>query len=240
VNTPTGKPLQFGRYFKMSRKKFDIDTLIGTKVNKLTVIKFDKSVKKNDGNRYNHFVFCECECGNIKSINIYQLSKNRKRTTQSCGCLPIRKKLSLNREYFIWSAMKDRCFNTNNKAYKNYGGRGITVSENWINNYPQFISDMGFRPSKKHTLERIDNNQSYCKENCRWATRQEQMSNTRRNVYITHDGITLTQAQWARKLGIDARTISSRLIDSKMSIEDALSKNSHQPYNRTKKGLKKI
>jgi hypothetical protein len=109
--------------------------------------------------------------------------------------------------------MKARCTNPNNHKYANYGGRGITVSPTW-RVYHQFIADMGARPTAKHTLERIDNNGNYCKENCRWATHIEQANNRRVRKtarYLTARGETKTLVDWARHVSIPAITISGRL-----------------------------
>ena len=82
--------------------------------------------------------------------------------------------------HFIWSSMKQRCNNSNNPAYPNYGGRGICVSTEWENNFQQFLFDMGERPAGM-TLERLDNDGNYCVDNCKWGTRMEQTANRRNN-----------------------------------------------------------
>lgn len=111
---------------------------------------------------------------------------------------------------FVWREMIERCYNPKGPQYSDYGGRGITVCERWFNSLPNFMEDMGERPSG-YTLERVDNNGNYCPDNCRWATRLEQANNKRDNHKVTIDGVELTIAQWARKLGVTSELIRNRL-----------------------------
>lgn len=114
-------------------------------------------------------------------------------------------------EYYLWKAMKARCYNPNNKETKRYKGRGILVCEVWRNSFVQFLKDMGVRPTPKHTLERIRNNEGYSPSNCRWATAKEQANNRRSNRNIKVFGKTMTVAQASIKFQINSKTIRARL-----------------------------
>lgn len=121
--------------------------------------------------------------------------------------------------YVIWNHIKQRCNNPNNRGWKNYGGRGITVCDQWMI-LENFVTDMGERP-KGMTIERINNDLGYSPENCRWATPAEQSRNTRRNKLLTFDNKTLCFADWARELGIHKHSLRYRL--RRYPIEVALS-----------------
>ena len=101
----------------------------------------------------------------------------------------------------IWRSMRQRCLNKKNKAYKNYGGRGIKVCKEW-ESFEIFYKDMGERPEGM-TLDRINNDGNYEKSNCRWATDAEQTNNTRANILLTFEGMTKNVAQWARFKGFN-------------------------------------
>lgn len=159
---------------------------------------------------------CRCKCGSEKAI---RSDKVRSGHTQSCGCLKAESdKIKLCQkthglrktpEYAVWNTMLSRCHNINSEKYKDYGGRGIAVCAEW-HVFENFIKDMGFRPSKHHSIERINNSENYCKENCRWATRIEQQNNKRNNVKITLDGVTKSAKEWASLTGLSYKLIHSR------------------------------
>ena len=111
--------------------------------------------------------------------------------------------------YKLWSAIKDRCFNPDSKHYHRYGGRGITMCDAWANDYAAFASDIGERPEGM-TLDRIDNNGNYEPNNVRWATKQEQANNRVTNVFVTHEGLTMSLADWARHKGWKYGLLTSR------------------------------
>lgn len=150
---------------------------------------------------------------------------------KSCGCQQYAKPHSFIHgyarpgkiipEFRIWYAIKDRCNNPNNKAYQDYGGRGIVICEKWEHDFVAFISDVGRRPSKQYTLDRIDNNGNYEPGNIRWATRVEQIGNRRTTIHITYKGKTNTLAAWCRELGLSYPIIRGRISRDKWPIERA-------------------
>jgi len=118
--------------------------------------------------------------------------------------------LSKTPEYKIWEAMKRRCDNSKDSGFARYGGRGIGYCEAW-KRFEAFIADMGKRPSKTATLERVDNEADYGPNNCEWATRTQQANNRRSNHRLFHDGECLTLAQWSRRTGFPQRLLSRRI-----------------------------
>jgi hypothetical protein len=170
-----------------------------------------------------------CVCGNCKKLKSQELKKNI-----SCGChrnydYLKTHKLTKTTEYKSWQSMKDRCFNKNNPSYLDYGGRGITVSDEWKKSFELFYSNMGIKPSKNHTLERVDVNGNYTKENCKWATKKEQCNNRRSNCLLTYNEITKTRSEWADFIGVNVRTLASRHKAGK-TIEQILKPKPVNPF----------
>lgn len=114
-------------------------------------------------------------------------------------------------EYKVWLGIKCRCECPSATGYNRYGLRGITVCDEWTNSFATFYSDVGPRPTPKHTLERSDNDKGYSKENCCWATRKQQMRNCSRNHLITYHGETMCLQEWADRLGLNKTTLRKRL-----------------------------
>lgn len=124
-------------------------------------------------------------------------------------------------EYNAWSDMKARCFTETHKSYDRYGGRGITVCERWKDSFPDFLSDMGKRPSPGLSLDRIDNNGNYEPGNCRWASRKEQARNTSKNRVVEYNGREYCMVDLREKLQLPRQTIEDR-IDKGMSAQEAI------------------
>ena len=183
-----------------------IKDLMGKKFRRLTVIRLGE--KLNNGE---HFWLCQCKCGNLIKVRGGHLRNGH---TKSCGCL--RKEqlkthgMSQKLEYKSWAKLKGRCLNKNIPNYKDYGGRGITICEEWKNSFETFYKDMGNRP-KGTSIDRIDNNENYCKENCRWSLPKVQARNKRNNIMITYKGNTLCSTDWASKLRLKRQTLEGRL-----------------------------
>ena len=198
--------------------KRKIKTIIreGDKYNRLTAIKFDHRNEKGE----QCWLF-RCSCGNEKVIRVSEVKNSH---IKSCGCL-VKERMTTHgmtnsSEYKIWTDIKKRCSNKNNKGFKNYGGRGITVCKRWLS-FENFFVDMGKRPSSKYSIDRIDNDKGYSKENCRWATAKEQANNRRSNRLLTFDSKTQNIKQWAFEKRIRYATLYAR-IKKGWSTEKAL------------------
>lgn len=158
---------------------------------------------------------CMCECGVEAHPHIHNLRRGK---TKSCGCIardPIVRRavkhgLSNTPTYISYRQMLARCLNPNAHAYKRYGGAGIYICERWIESFQNFLSDMGERPLGT-SLDRIDNNGHYEPGNCRWATEIQQQRNRRSNKFVVVDGVRMTQAEAAEKLGVTQVAVCMRV-----------------------------
>lgn len=166
---------------------------------------------------------CKCDCGGEKVVRSSHLKSGN---VSSCGC-KTRKTHgeTKSRLYVIWNDMKQRCTNPGAIGFHLYGGRGITVCEEWMNSYEAFRDwalANGYRDDL--SIDRKENDGPYCPENCRWATRREQANNTRKTRFLTYNGETHSVSEWARILGIKQSTLSARLNKFNWSVEEALSR----------------
>lgn len=200
----------------------------GKRFGRLTVVALSKYVYlgRKKKHRYNIWA-CICDCGNTVDVRDSDLRRGK---TLSCKCL---RKENITKHglykhpvYSVWSAMKDRCANKNAAEYKNYGGRGITVCGEW-NKFESFWEDMSSGYERGKTLDRIDVNGNYSKENCRWVSNLEQQNNRRDNRMITYMGKTQSMASWSRELKIKYTTIQGRLRLN-WPTEKLLSKPNHR------------
>ena len=197
--------------------------LTGSKIGKLTVLSFS-GVKPYAGRNRRHWVV-QCDCGTIKEYTTDMLG-----CIKSCGCVTKDRIANLNKthgmcntpEYKIWRGMKERCFNKASERYNCYGGRGITVCDEWRNSFEAFYTDMGTRPNQSYSIDRIDFNGNYCKENCRWATTEEQSSNKTTNVFVIIDGEKLTLSQVARKFNINYKALHKKYRYDNLTISQIL------------------
>ena len=171
---------------------------------------------------------CCCECGAVKNIRSDHLIRKLKPVV-SCGCYNREKARTQGThhgtatdEYRVWQSMKKRCLNKNSTDYASYGGKGISICARWLNSFPNFLSDMGTRPSSAHSIDRIDNAKGYSPENCRWATSSDQANNRKNNILLTFRGETKTVAQWCTILGVNYYLVYQRITDLGWDAEKAL------------------
>lgn len=181
---------------------------------KLTVIKKHNQDKWGGWNW-----LCMCDCGNETVVSGGHL---RGLKTKSCGCSRketknFTHKMTGSRLYKVWQAMKSRCYYEKSEMFKHYGGRGITVCDEWKNSFISFYDwsiKNGYDENAERgqcTIDRIDVNGNYEPNNCRWATIKQQANNTRRNHLIKYNGKTQTVSQWANELGVEPDSIFNRL-----------------------------
>lgn len=212
--------------------------LTGKRFGRLTVV--EEAPSKNGRAMWR----CVCDCGNEKVVGRQNLMDGM---TKSCGCLRIKfptlHGMAKSRICVEWRSMKQRCYTQKAENYYLYGGRGITVCDEWkdFEKFYAWAMDNGY--TDELTLDRIDNNGPYAPWNCRWVTYKEQANNTRRNFRICYNGETKTLQEWSDIIGIKRQTIKHR-IDSGWDIEDVFNvpvsaSNSRKDY-RIRKGSVKI
>lgn len=209
--------------------------LTGERFGRLAVLRYSHSNKNKQ-----RIWECQCDCGNIIFANSNQLVSGN---TRSCGCLQKEIAKAIGRKvlkthglskvngkktrlYRIWAGMNTRCNNPNDKAYKEYGGRGIHICKEWrekgFKAFHNWAIANGYKESL--TIDRIDNNKGYSPENCRWATYKEQNRNKRSNTILAFNGVCKTICEWAEQINISEATICGRLKRG-WSIEETLTTN---------------
>lgn len=221
-------------------KSFNDENLIGKKYGRLTVI---EDMGKRNNVRYWK---CVCDCAERTEV-IVRCYALRSGNTKSCGCMHKEQLAKRNhnnhkwniendRIYRIWKAMKHRCYNENDTHYKNYGGIGITICEEWFNNFETFQDwavTNGYADNL--TIDRIDGRKNYCPENCRWITQKEQCNNISRNKILEYNGEQHTLAEWCEKLGLNYGRTKARLNNCRWSVKDAFEREKYSQVNANKK-----
>ena len=203
-------------------KKIEIKK--GDRCGRLIILK-EKEQRPRISGRMKRYVECQCDCGKIKVIRLDSL---RSGVTKSCGCYlneirgrsSMTHRMSKSREFKSWQSMKNRCLNKNAPNYKRYGGSGISVCHRWINSFENFYKDMGKRPIGT-SIDRINGNNNYEPNNCKWSTPKQQNNNLKSNVIITYKNETMNANDWSKRLGRSRTVVSTRLLRG-WSIEKAL------------------
>jgi len=193
-----------------------INNLQGFRFGSLTVLQLGEKQRKHNGAWW----LCLCDCGTHKNLPSSDLVNGE---INSCGCEHSKRigkasethGMSKGRTYRIWGAMRNRC----NRIHQDYSCRGITYDQRW-DSFENFLADMGEAPDGM-SIDRIDNDGNYCKENCRWATREQQANNTRANIFIEWNGKRQTRSQWEKEFGMKPTTLRSRLRNG-WSLERAM------------------
>ncbi|WP_201277820.1 hypothetical protein [Mammaliicoccus sciuri] len=199
-------------------RTFNPEKYIGRKFNRWTVIEYDhceerKAFNKKRGTYNNlkyHFFKVECDCGSTSVLRITALTTGK---SKSCGCFKkdMMKGKTISKThgktnhplYVNWRAMKYRCLNSHYKFYNRYGGRGIKICDEWLDDFMNFYNwsiQNGYK--KGLTLDRIDNDGNYEPSNCRWATQKEQTNNTSKNVNLIYEGEIKTASEWSKVFNV--------------------------------------
>ena len=200
---------------------------IGQKFCCLTVVS-EEDINTMSGKKRRAYL-CECSCGNTNIVYLQELLNGKRTSCLECSrskkiihkILPTSKNYEngYNEEFnythplkSTWRKIINRCYNHNDSNYVNYGARGIRVADSW-HTFETFAKDIGKKPSKDHSVDRINNDGNYSLDNCRWATRLEQASNKRSNLNIKHNGNTKIMSEWARDLNVGTKILSQYLIN---------------------------
>lgn len=207
------------------------EKMMGKKFGHLVVEDFD-----HVGNDKRYYWKCLCDCGNTSIVAGSELKRHK---TTSCGCKIKRiNGLYKSRLYRIHHSIICRCYTKSADGYNRYGGRGITVCDEWKNKENGFMNFYNWSVKNGYaedlTIDRIDNDGNYEPSNCRWATRKEQSNNTSLNHYIEFDGKKKTISQWSEELNINRNTLDNRLRKW-WNVNDAFTTPVNKNYSRSKK-----
>jgi hypothetical protein len=200
-------------------------TEIGHKFNRLTA----SSENWQEGRRMVRY--WRCDCGVLAKIRDDAVRSGQ---TESCGCAQregarraglARKKHQMigTPEYRAWAKMRERCNNPNVPSWANYGGRGISVCPEW-DTFEAFYESVGPRPSPDHSLDRVDTNGDYQPDNCRWASRQEQVRNRRLTRMVTYMGESLPMAELAERVGVKYQSLYMAMVRDGRTAEEAVTR----------------
>lgn len=207
-----------------------LNDLTGQRFGRLVVLRRADDYVAPSGQRHVAWE-CMCDCGKEIAVMAGNLTRGK---TKSCGCLHDEVRVtatekhggchkgSFERLYNIWCGMRQRCGNPNHPAYKDYGGRGITVTPEW-DSYKAFRNwalSSGYADDL--SIDRINNDLGYYPGNCRWANSEEQSNNQRSNINLTFNGETRSLSQWAKRLGIPAQTLYYRITKYGWTVDRAL------------------
>jgi len=206
-------------------------SLVGMRFNRLLVI--ESTGRKKNGN---YIWLCKCDCGETVEVAGSSLTSG---ATQSCGCLnwDNRNKHGMTGTslYMVWDSFKRRCRDPNHDAYKNYGGRGIYVCDEWKEDFLVFYEwarESGYEEGL--SIDRIDNDGPYCKSNCRWATMKEQANTRRNSILLAINGEEKNLAEWAELYNLHVKTLYKRLRNGWPIDESILKPSSKGPKAPTK------
>ena len=217
-----------------------MDDFIGKKFGRWTIVEAlprEMGAKKMKRMKYK----CVCDCGNTSEVSKTCLVTGR---SKSCGCYAKQRAsetmtthgLSRTPMYALWASIKRRVVNPNVKGFDRYGARGITMCNEWLNNFQAFydyVNDtLGPKPSPQHSIDRIENEGNYEPGNIQWATNEAQSSNRRSNIVVVFQGISDTLTRHCRRLGLNAKVVNLRVSRRGWTPEQALSTPTDGKYHR--------
>lgn len=213
----------------MRKRKNDDPKFLGQRYGRLTVIGFTESTVREGSVAW----VCRCDCGN--NITVNKPGNVKCGQTKSCGCLKDEQNIhnlaekrrthgmSETRLFRIWEKMRDRCNNPNVPAYKNYGGRGIKVCNEWDESFVAFYEwAIAAGYNDELTIERVDNDKGYGPDNCCWITREEQQRNKRNIRFVELDGERIPLKTACDRLGVSYKAVHLRITRHGWDVERAL------------------